>query len=112
VLPGHGRPYQDLRRRTDELCGLYSHELVTVARLLADALGPLSAYVLARQLYAARWHAVDSRLLALAETVARLERLCAIGRAERTVSFEGMVTYTRTREGVRYAQEGDEAASA
>jgi glyoxylase-like metal-dependent hydrolase (beta-lactamase superfamily II) len=112
VLPGHGHPYTDLRRRTDELCGLYTHELVTVARLLADAPGPLSAYALAQQLYPARWHAVDSRLVAMAEAVARLEHLRTIGRAERTVSFEGTVTFTRTQEGMRYAEQGEDAASA
>ncbi len=98
VLPGHGRPYSDLRRRAGELCGLYTRELVTAARLLAGAPGPLSAYALAQQLYPIRWHTVDSRLIALAETVARLERLRAIGRAERAISFEGVVTYTRSRE--------------
>lgn len=99
VLPGHGRPYIDLRHRTDELAGVYARELVTAARLLADAPAPVSAYVLAQQLYAARWHAVDSRLVALAETVARLEHLRAIGRAERTISPDEAVTYTRAREG-------------
>jgi glyoxylase-like metal-dependent hydrolase (beta-lactamase superfamily II) len=99
ILPGHGRPYTELRYRTDELYGVYTRELVTVARLLADAPEPVSAYVLAQQLYSARWHAVDSRLIALAETVARLEHLRAIGRAERASSADGAVTYTRAREG-------------
>ena len=112
VLPGHGRPFVDVHHRADELCGLYSRELVTVARLLADAPGPLSAYVLAQQLYPARWHAVDSRLLAMAETVARLEHLRAIGRADHSLSFEGAVTYTRTHEGEPVAQEDDSTASA
>lgn len=83
VLPGHGQPFTDLQRRTDELAGIYSRELVITARLLADAPDGLSAYALASQLYDARWRTRESRLLAMAEAVARLEHLRFLGRAER-----------------------------
>jgi glyoxylase-like metal-dependent hydrolase (beta-lactamase superfamily II) len=98
VLPGHGHPFTDLRARADQLCGLYTREIVATARLLAQAPEGLSAYALARQLYEARWHAPTSRLLAMAETVARLEHLRHLRRADRRVSGDGAFAYVRTRE--------------
>ena len=98
TLPGHGRPFVDLKRRTDELAGIYSRELVVTARILADAPDGLSAYALAHQLYDARWHSRESRLLAIAEAVARLEHLRFLGRADQTIDSDGSIIYRRSRE--------------
>ena len=98
VLPGHGSPFSDLRARADELAGTYTREIVVVARLLADAPAGLNAYVLAHQLYEARWHNSRSRLLAISEAVARLEHLRLLGRAERDTREDGTIIYQRTRE--------------
>lgn len=95
VLPGHGRPFADLKRRTDELAGVYSRELVVTARRLANAPDGLSAYALASHLYDERWRARESRLLSIAETVARLEHLRFLGRAERVSAPDGAFTYRR-----------------
>lgn len=98
VLPGHGRPFTDLKRRSDELAGLYSRELVVTARILANTPEGISAFALAHQLYDARWHSRESRLLAIAEAVARLEHLRFLGRAERTTEADGGILYRRSHE--------------
>jgi glyoxylase-like metal-dependent hydrolase (beta-lactamase superfamily II) len=98
ALPGHGRPIVDLRQRTDALCGDYSHQLVTVSRLLADAPDGLTAYALANVLFPLRVRAVGSRLVAMAEAVALLEHLCIIGRAERHAADDGALSYLRADE--------------
>ncbi len=98
VLPGHGQPFSTLRERADALCGSYTRELAVISRLLADAPDGLTAYTLTSTLYAARWHAVESRLIAIAEAVARLEHLLAIGRAERTADTDGTLVYRRAQE--------------
>ena len=99
VLPGHGQPFTELKRRAEDLAGFYSRELVITARLLADAPDGLSAYALASQLYDARWHVRESRLLAMAEAVARLEHLRFLRRAERgrTTDSTGAITYLRSQ---------------
>ena len=98
VLPGHGRAFADLRTRAGEIAGIYQRELVAASRLLAGSTDGLSAYALARTLYDERQHSVDSRLLAIAEAVARLEHLRLLGRAERLTGSAGAVTYRRTSE--------------
>lgn len=99
VLPGHGHVFADLRGRADELVGIYQRELVFTARMLAGAPDGLTAYALAGQVYNMRQHAVDSRLLAMAEAVARLEHLRFLGRAERGTSADGgTVIYQRASE--------------
>ncbi|MGZ3716570.1 MAG: hypothetical protein ACXVA4_14215, partial [Ktedonobacterales bacterium] len=90
--------FNNLRERADALCGSYTRELAAIARLLADAPDGLTAYALASKLYAARWHTVESRLIAMAEIVARLEHLNAIGRAERSAGADGTLMYHRTHE--------------
>lgn len=95
VLPGHGRPFTDLRGRTSALAGSYAREIVTVARLLADAPDGLTAYALAHALYPVRMRDPGSRLVALAESVAFLAHLCTLGRAARQTGSDGIVTYRR-----------------
>lgn len=98
VLPGHGRPFTTLAERADALAGVYARELVAAARLLAERDEGMTAYELAGSLYSARWHARDSRLMTLAETVARLERLRRLGRARRVEDDEGLLRYVRAHD--------------
>ncbi len=98
VLPGHGQPFPDLAARAGELRGMYARELATAARLLADASDGLTAYALAGELASQRMHAPDSRPLAMAEAVALLEHLTALGRAERITAAGGAITYLRADE--------------
>ena len=98
VLPGHGRPFTALPERADALAGVYARELVTVARLLAEHEAGMTAYELASSLYSARWRVRDSRLAAMAEAVARLERLRRLGRARRVEDGEGLLRYVRAHE--------------
>lgn len=99
VLPGHGRPFADLRARTSALAGSYAREIVSVARLLADAPDGLSAYALAHALYPERMRNPGSRLVAMAESVAFLAHLRILGRAERQTNPDGLITYHRADEG-------------
>lgn len=98
VLPGHGQPFADLASRAGELRGIYARELSAAAQLLAGAPDGLTAYALALAGQPLRMHAPDSRLLALAEAVALLEHLSAIGRAERVTDPAGAVYYLRADE--------------
>jgi glyoxylase-like metal-dependent hydrolase (beta-lactamase superfamily II) len=98
ALPGHGQPFADLRGRANELRGLHARQTAMVARLLAGMPGSASAYELAEHLFAERWRMAGSRLWAVAETVAQLEHLRRLGRADRVVSDEGAVTYRRAAE--------------
>lgn len=98
VLSGHGQPYTDLRARANELQGAHIRQTAAVARLLAESGAAVDAYELAGRLYAARWRHAQSRLFAMAEMVARLEHLRALGRAERLAASDGAVTYARATE--------------
>ncbi|HST88307.1 MAG TPA: MBL fold metallo-hydrolase [Ktedonobacterales bacterium] len=99
VLPGHGRPFTDLRGRASVLAGSYAREIVTVARLLAEAPDGLTAYALAQALYPERMRNPGSRLVALAESVAFLAHLRILSRAERQTGADGVITYHRGDEG-------------
>lgn len=103
VLPGHGRPFADLAGRAGELRGLYARELSATAQLLAGAPDGLTAYALALAQMPQRMRVPDSRLLAMAEAVALLERLAVIDRAERTTDTGGAVRYRRADEGASRA---------
>lgn len=104
ALPGHGEPFVDLAGRADALYGGYLRELVVISRLLAGAPGGLTAYDVAHAVSSARWRVVDSRLVAMAEAVARLEHLRTIGRAERATAPDGAITYTRADESAPHQQ--------
>src|SRR5262249_19076667 len=98
ALPGHGAPILHLSQRAARLYGGYLRELVMLARMLADAPEGLSAYAIAHVISSARWRLVDSRLVAMAEAVARLEHLRAIGRAVKFMDADGAITYRRADE--------------
>ncbi len=100
VLPGHGHAFTDLRARANELCGIHTRMTAAVARRLADAPDGVNAFTLAEHLHPARWRWPDARRLAMAETVAHLEHLRHLGRAERMRDASGNVLYRRTAEGM------------
>ncbi|HEU5440561.1 MAG TPA: MBL fold metallo-hydrolase [Ktedonobacterales bacterium] len=105
VLPGHGRPLVDLADRAGILRGTYVRELTTVARLLAERPEGTNAYRLAAEIYGQRMRQLDSRLLAVAEAVARLEHLVAIGRAERRTGTNGAIAYQRADESAAHQEQ-------
>jgi glyoxylase-like metal-dependent hydrolase (beta-lactamase superfamily II) len=105
ALPGHGQPFADVRTRSDQLSGAYMRELVDVACLLAEEENGISAYALAKRIYAARWHSIDSRLVAMAEAVARLEHLRTLGRADRVADPDSAIRYVRTQETTEFAEQ-------
>lgn len=110
VLPGHGRPFADLRGRASALAGSYAREIVTVARLLAEAPDGLTAYALAHALYPERMRNPGSRLVAMAESVAFLAHLCILGRAERQTDPDGLITYRRADEAALVSDAGASGA--
>jgi hypothetical protein len=98
ALPGHGRTFAQWRARTDELRGLHARQTVATARALAEQPAGLTAFDLAGRIYASRWRWPDARRLAVAETVALLEHLRRLGRAERIERDDGLLVYRRTAE--------------
>jgi glyoxylase-like metal-dependent hydrolase (beta-lactamase superfamily II) len=82
VLPGHGAAIEDGDTRMRELRDAASGETETVAALLDDA--PATTWEIVDRRYAGRDLPPATRLLALRETRAHLERLARAGRAERT----------------------------
>lgn len=109
TLPGHGAPFANLDERANQLTGAYTRELVTVSRLLAEsAPDGLTAYTLANTLYSLRMRLPDSRLLAMSESVARLEHLRIIGRAECITGDDGLLTYVRSDESASERQPDSE----
>jgi glyoxylase-like metal-dependent hydrolase (beta-lactamase superfamily II) len=98
VLPGHGHAFVELRARTEELRGLHARQTVEIARVLAEQPVGMTAYELAARVFPAHWRWLDARRLAVAETVALLEHLRRLGRAERIEREDGLVVYRRTAE--------------
>ena len=78
VLPGHGAPQEGVRR-IHELRGAANGETETVAALL-DA-DPRTCWQVVDLRYPGREMSVSTRMLALRETLAHLDRLAAAGRA-------------------------------
>lgn len=111
VLPGHGRVFSEFRARSDELRGLHARQTVECARLLADQSGGITAYALAERMYASRWRWPDTRRLAVAETVALLEHLRQLGRAERVERDDELVVYRRTAEALGLSLPAADAAA-
>jgi glyoxylase-like metal-dependent hydrolase (beta-lactamase superfamily II) len=90
ALPGHGPPVQDPAGRARELRTHHAERLDECAALL-DA-RPRSAYEISLELFSADLDD-GARRFALAETLAHLERLVAVGRARRAVGGR-KATYT------------------
>lgn len=109
VLPGHGQPFTDLRGRANSLLGAHARQTAEVAWRLANLPDGVNAYTLAEQLFASRWRWIEGRRLAVAETVAHLEHLRQLGRAERTVDATGVIAYRRATEGISPDMRMDDA---
>ena len=82
ILPGHGEPPEDGDARMRELHDAASGETETVAALLDDA--PASTWKVVDRRYADRELPPATRMLALRETRAHLERLVRGGRATKS----------------------------
>jgi len=94
ILPGHGDPLEDGDARMAELHDAASGETETVAALLDDA--PASTWEVVDRRYAERELPPATRMLALRETRAHLERLVRGGRATRS-EHDGADRFRRAR---------------
>ena len=80
VLPGHGEPFQDVRRLLERLFGFYARRQEKL--LAAMATGADSAYAMTQALFGA--HAGPRLYLTLSEVVGNLEVLEDAGRVHRS----------------------------
>ncbi len=83
VLPGHGRPFNDLAGRAAALIAHHEERSASIRALLAAHPEGADAATIADRLFAGRLHTPDDWRFALAETLAHLEYLRAQGLAER-----------------------------
>ncbi len=88
VLPAHGHPFDDLRKRAEAI-KRHHHERLERLREIARELGPADVRAFSEHLFAPRnWGA-----MAESETYAHLEHLRVAGRAERRVERDGTYVY-------------------
>ena len=96
ALPGHGRPFEGLAERAEELRihheerSALIHDIIAGRKNSADG---LTAYTVAGRLFGERLRSPDDWRFAIAETLAHLEYLRTAGHAERT-EREGLLAYT------------------
>jgi glyoxylase-like metal-dependent hydrolase (beta-lactamase superfamily II) len=81
ILPGHGEPVRDGVARIRELQAAARGETDAVAALLGA--GPATCWEAVERRYPGREMGAGTRMLALRETLAHLDRLVAAGRAQR-----------------------------
>ena len=93
VLPGHGKPPEDGVGRIRELRAAADAETKTIEALLDGAGRTCWQVVDAR--YPEREMPVPTRMLALRETLAHLDRLAAAGRAAVVQEAEGAARFLR-----------------
>jgi glyoxylase-like metal-dependent hydrolase (beta-lactamase superfamily II) len=93
VLPGHGRPPEDGIARIRELRAAADGETDTVAALL-DGRGRTCWQVVEAR-YPEREMPASTRMLALRETLAHLDRLAAAGRAAVVEDADGAARFVR-----------------
>jgi glyoxylase-like metal-dependent hydrolase (beta-lactamase superfamily II) len=89
VLPAHGHPFEDLRKRTEAI-KRHHHERLERLREIAREIGEAPVRAFSEQLFAPRnWGA-----MAESETYAHLEHLRVAGRAERRIDRDGSYFYS------------------
>jgi glyoxylase-like metal-dependent hydrolase (beta-lactamase superfamily II) len=93
VLPGHGRPPEDGMARIRELRAAADGETDTVAALLDD--GGRTCWEVVDARYPGREMPPATRMLALRETLAHLDRLAAAGRAAVREDGDGAARFAR-----------------
>ena len=94
VLPGHGDPLGETAvPRIRELHAAASGETETVASLVTDE--PATVWEIADRRYPGRQMGAGTRMLALRETLAHLERLVAAGRVAREEGSDGADRFGR-----------------
>jgi glyoxylase-like metal-dependent hydrolase (beta-lactamase superfamily II) len=97
VLPGHGEPPADGAARIRELRVAAEEETAAVHALLGDA--PRSCWEVVVARYAGRELPPSTRMLALRETLAHLDRLAARGEARRSPLPDGADAFARGARG-------------
>ncbi|HEU0013816.1 MAG TPA: MBL fold metallo-hydrolase [Longimicrobium sp.] len=91
VLPGHGDPPPDPAGRIRELRDAANAETETVLGLLGG--GAATCWEVVERRYPEREMAVSTRMLALRETLAHLDRLAACGRAAAEAGTDGAARF-------------------
>lgn len=94
VLPGHGAPQEGVLR-IRELRDAANGETETVAGLLGAE--PLTCWEVVERRYPGREMSVPTRMLALRETLAHLDRLAAAGRAAVAEDAAGTARFAAAR---------------
>lgn len=92
VLPGHGAPPEDGIARIRQLRNAAEEETATVAALLDST--PRSCWEVVERRYPGREMGASTRMLALRETLAHLDRLAAAGRARAEPDGRGGFRFT------------------
>jgi glyoxylase-like metal-dependent hydrolase (beta-lactamase superfamily II) len=88
VLPAHGHPFEDLRKRTEAI-KRHHHERLERLRAIGHEIGAADVRAFTERLFAQRnWGA-----MAESETYAHLEHLRIAGRAERQSARDGSYIY-------------------
>jgi glyoxylase-like metal-dependent hydrolase (beta-lactamase superfamily II) len=88
VLPAHGRPFADLKARTEEIKRHHDERLEKVKKISRD-IGPATVEAFTKRLFRPRsWGA-----MADSETYAHLEHLRIMGQASRHTTKDGIFIY-------------------
>ncbi len=95
VLPGHGRPFAELASRVDELLVHHEERSAFILQLVAQAgqTSGATAYAIAARLFEGRFHSLQNRRFALAETLAHLEYLRLQGHLVCRTDHQGIISY-------------------
>lgn len=93
VLPGHGRPFETLAERAEELRAHHEERSELIHGIVAGHADGLSAYHVAGALFGERLRGVDDWRFAVAETLAHLEYLRIAGHTRRD-ERDGLLVYT------------------
>ncbi|HSU15709.1 MBL fold metallo-hydrolase [Longimicrobium sp.] len=93
ILPGHGDPVADGGARIGELRAAAGGETETVAALVDES--PATPWELVERRYPGREMGAATRMLALRETLAHLDRLAGAGRVARERGGDGAERFRR-----------------
>jgi glyoxylase-like metal-dependent hydrolase (beta-lactamase superfamily II) len=91
VLPGHGEPFPDLKKRTLEIVAHHEERLNNILNMLAQR--PQHAYDITTQLFGERLKNGEARRMAAAEVLSHLEYLRFKGKVDQRHTKDGHIQY-------------------
>lgn len=92
VLPGHGDPFPDLARRTQEIIDHHQERLQLILSLLAPR--PQHAAAITAQLFQDRLKNDEARRMAVAEVLSHLEYLRYANQVTQQLANDGTIRYS------------------